>query len=84
MSSQLTVERTFKLTGRPWLLVTGRLDGEPLNIGDQLTIAGPGQPPVGGVVRSIELHSAPGTTTIAVDLELDDRIRPGTVVSRAE
>ncbi|MCP2322918.1 hypothetical protein HDA40_001425 [Hamadaea flava] len=84
MSSQLTVERTFKLTGRPWLLVTGRLDGEPLNIGDQVTIADPGRPAVAGVVRSIELHSAPGTTTIAVDLELDDRIQPGTVLSRAE
>jgi hypothetical protein len=34
------------------------------------------------VIRSIEMHSAPGTTTIAVDLALDEVIRPGTVVVR--
>ncbi|NUT34123.1 MAG: hypothetical protein HOV79_13740 [Hamadaea sp.] len=81
MSSQLTVERTFKLSGRPWLLVTGVLEGDPLSIGDHVTVHGPG-PAVETVVRSIEMHSAPGTTTIAVDVALDESIKPGTVVSR--
>lgn len=84
MSSQLTVERTFKLSGRPWLLVTGTLEGEPLHIGDQVTVHGAGRQSVETVVRSIEMHSAPGTTTIAVDVALDEQIRPGSVVSRKE
>jgi hypothetical protein len=34
--SRLTVERTFRLSSRPWLLVTGVLDGGPLRIGDHV------------------------------------------------
>jgi hypothetical protein len=82
--SRLTVERTFTLSGRPWLLVTGVLDGGPLNIGDHVVVQADGQPSAQAVIRSIEMHSAPGTTTIAVDLALDELIRPGTVVVRPE
>jgi hypothetical protein len=82
MTSQLTVERSFQLTGRPWLLVTGRLEGDPLRIGDRVTVLSEGAPPVETVIRSIEMHSAPGTTTVAIDLDLSDSIRPGTVVAR--
>jgi translation elongation factor EF-Tu-like GTPase len=76
----LTVERTFKLSSRPWLLVTGVLDGGPLNIGDHVVVQGGDPPSAQTVIRSIEMHSAPGTTTIAVDLALDELIRPGTVI----
>lgn len=39
--SRLTVERTFKLANRPWLLVPGVLDGGPLSIGDHVVSAPP-------------------------------------------
>lgn len=82
--SRLTVERTFRLSGRPWLLVTGVLDGGHLCIGDQVLVQAGDQPAAETVIRSIELHSAAGTTTIAVDLALDELIQPGTVVVRPE
>ena len=81
--SRLTVERTFRLSSRPWLLVTGVLDGGPLRIGDHVVVQAGDQPPAQTVIRSIEMHSAPGTATIAVDLDLNELIRPGTVVVRA-
>jgi hypothetical protein len=36
--SRLIVERTFKPSSRPWLLVTGVLDGGTLNIGDHVMV----------------------------------------------
>jgi hypothetical protein len=82
MSAQLTVERTFKLSSRPYLLVVGRLDGDPLHIGDRLTIQTAGRIAAETVIRSIEIHSPAGTTTIALDAELADQIEPGTIVHR--
>ena len=82
--SRLTVERTFRLSSRDWLLVTGVLDGEPLNIGDHVVIQDGDQQSAQTVIRSIEMHSAPGTTTIAVDLVFDNVIRPGTEVLSLE
>lgn len=84
MRTRLIVERTFKLAGRPYLLVSGALEGDPLRIGDHITVQTGGEPPIATTVRSIELHSAPGTTTVAVDLGLDAQIKPGTVVVRPE
>jgi translation elongation factor EF-Tu-like GTPase len=82
--SRLTVQRTFQLSSRPWLLVTGVLDGGPLNVGDHVVVQAGDRPSAQTVIRSIEIHSAPGTTTIAVDLALGELIRPGTVVVRPE
>ena len=80
---RLTVERTFRLSGRPWLLVTGVVDDGPLRIGDHVVVRAGGQLSARTVIRSIEMHSAPGTTTIAVDLHLAQLIRPGTIIVRA-
>lgn len=80
MSTQLTVQRTFKLSGRPYLLVVGTLEGGPLPIGDHVTIQTGGRTAAETEIRSIEVHSAPGTTTIAVDVDLAEQIEPGTVV----
>jgi hypothetical protein len=82
--TRLTVEQAFRLAGRGWLMVTGVLAGDPLYIGDHIVIQSGEQSPVQTVIRTIEIHSAPGTTTIAVDLGLDELIRPGTVIVRPE
>jgi sulfate adenylyltransferase subunit 1 (EFTu-like GTPase family) len=82
--TRLTVERTFRLSSRDWLLVTGVLDGGALTIGDHVMVHDGDRQSAQTVIRSIEMHSAPGTTTIAVDLALDDLIRPGTEVLRLE
>jgi hypothetical protein len=81
--SQLIVERVHKLSSRPWLLVTGRLEGDPLHIGDTIIVNATGQRSVPATVRSIEMHSAPGTTTIAVDAELEAVITAGTTIVRS-
>jgi hypothetical protein len=79
---RLIVERVHRTSSRPWVFVTGRLEGGELSIGDEMTVAH-GDVPVGAaVVRSIELHGPPGTTTVAVDADLADSIRDGTVLIR--
>jgi len=80
--SQLIVERVFRLSSRPWLLVTGRLEGDPLHIGDRIAVNVTGQPSVPAMIRSIEMHNAPGTITIAVDAELEAVITVGTSIVR--
>jgi hypothetical protein len=82
MSSQLTVERTFKLASRPYLMVVGTLEGEPLTIGDRLTIQTGGHSAGETEIRSIEIHSPHGTTTIALDSDLAEQIGPGSVLVR--
>jgi hypothetical protein len=82
--SRSTVQRTFRLTSRDRLLVTGALEGGPLRIGDLVMVQADSQTSARVVVRSIELHSAPGTTTVAMDLAWAELIRPGTVLVRPE
>ncbi|GAB2592366.1 hypothetical protein Aab01nite_37710 [Paractinoplanes abujensis] len=64
--TRLIVEGLHRLSSRPWLFVTGRLEGDALRIGDDLSLEGDiSQPAV--TVRAIELHGPPGRTTVAVD-----------------
>jgi len=80
--TRLIVERVHRVSSRPWLFVTGRLEGDALRIGDQMTVAyGDGREAT-AVIRSIELHGPPGTTTIAVDAGLADTLREGIVLIR--
>ncbi|MEV6301414.1 hypothetical protein AB0M02_18535 [Actinoplanes sp. NPDC051861] len=76
--TRLTVERVHRLSSRPWILVTGTLEGDALSIGDELTVAHG----IRAVVRSIELHTASAKTTVAVDADLADAVREGAVLTR--
>jgi hypothetical protein len=77
----LVVERIARISRRPWLFLSGRLEGEPLRIGDELTVAIDGMTPARVIVRAIEFHAHPGVTTIAVDEGLADSVQVGTVFS---
>jgi hypothetical protein len=80
--SRLTVERVHTLSGRQRLLVTGRLIGVPLRPGDEITIGDGDRAATRTVVRSVEMHSAPGTVTIALDAALASSVSAGTVITR--
>lgn len=80
--TRLIVENVHRISSRPWAFVTGRLEGDELRIGDELIVAHGDVPGASAVIRSIELHSPTGTTTIAIDAELADSIRHGAVLTR--
>jgi hypothetical protein len=80
--SRLVVERIDRIARRPWLFVSGRLEGEPLRIGDELTVTSDDGVPAVAAIRAIEFHTRPGVTTIAVDEGLRDLIHVGTVLTR--
>jgi predicted thioesterase len=82
--TRLIVENVHRSSSRPWAFVNGRLEGDELHIGDELTVRHGNIQVASAVVLSIELHSAQGnTTTIAVDAALADAIRSGTVLIQA-
>ena len=62
--------------------MTGRLGGDELHIGDELTVTRDDVQIATGAVRSIEVYGAPGKTTIAVGADLADTVRDGTVGGR--
>ncbi|MDY7088375.1 MAG: hypothetical protein SYR96_25115 [Actinomycetota bacterium] len=76
---RLIAENTHRLSTRPWLLVTGRLEGEALRIGDELSLAGS---EAAVVVRAIELHGALPKTTVAADGDATSSISEGAVLVR--
>jgi hypothetical protein len=80
--TRLIVEKVHRTSSRPWAFVTGRLEGDELRIGDELTVARGDVRVASAVVRSIELHGPPGTTTIAIDADLADAVQDGTVLTR--
>ena len=80
--TRLIVERVHRLSSRPWLFVTGQLEGEALHIGDELTVLDGGVPSGRAVVRSIELHAAASRTTVAVDADFADSVREGAVLRK--
>jgi hypothetical protein len=80
--SRMVVERVDALNSRPqWVFVTGTLSGEPVSIGDILVIhhaSGSAE----ATIRTIEVHSPPGKTTIALDSGLKPIIMAGTIIDR--
>ena len=76
--TRLVVENVHRMSSRPWTFVTGRLDGDALRVGDELV----DDRSISVVVRSVELHSAPATTTVAVEGVSAEAIRAGTVLTR--
>jgi hypothetical protein len=81
--TRLIVENVHRTSSRPWAFVTGRLEGDELHIGDELTVTHGNIQVATAVVRSIELHSPPDKTTIAIDAALADTIHSGTVLIQA-
>lgn len=81
-AARLVVENVHKVSRRPWIFVTGRLDGGPLAIGDSVSIAFGDKPATSTLVRSIELHGPPGKTTIAIDAALEPVIGVDAVITR--
>jgi translation elongation factor EF-Tu-like GTPase len=81
--TRLIVENVHRTSSRPWAFVTGRLEGGELHIGDELAVTHGSVQGATAVVRSIELHSAPDRTTIAIDTALADTIQSGTVLTQA-
>ncbi|MCC3332937.1 hypothetical protein [Nocardia abscessus] len=82
--SRMVVERVDVLPSRAgWMFVTGVLSGDPVNIGDQVTIRNGDQATL-TTIKSIELHSRPGKTTIVLDADLRSIVTAGTVIQRQE
>lgn len=80
--SRPLVERINGLRSRAqWIFVTGVLSGEPVHIGDTLAVQHAGGP-TEATIRTIEIHTAPGKTTIALDAELKPIVVPGTTIER--
>jgi hypothetical protein len=78
----MVVERIDILSSRSqWIFVTGTLTGEPISIGDTLSIQYV-DGPIAATIRTIEMHSLTGETTIALDAELKPIMTPGTVIER--
>jgi len=82
--SRLVVERVDVLPSRAgWMFVTGVLSGDPVDVGDRVSIRHGEQSTV-TTIRSIELHSRPGITTIVLDADLRSIVTVGTVIQRQE
>ena len=80
--TRLIVERVDRIPSRPWLFVTGRLEGNAVHVGDVMTVSHGQTPQTSAVIRAIEFHSRPGKTTIAVDGDLADSVQVGATLSR--
>ncbi len=78
--SRLVVEAVHKLSGRPWIFVSGTLEGGVVRIGDPVVVRTGTGPDVETAVRTIELHGPPGKTTIALDESLAGVVEPGIVL----
>jgi hypothetical protein len=81
--TRLIVENVHRMSSRPWIFVTGRLEGDALRIGDELTLIGADDSAASLVVRSIELHGPPAKTTLAVEGASAGAIVEGAVLTRA-
>jgi len=81
--AHLIVENVHRISRRPWIFVTGRLEGGTLAIGDDVSISNGNNAGTSTVIRSIELHGPPGKTTIAVDADLESAIGAGAVITRS-
>ncbi|WP_024801660.1 hypothetical protein [Nocardia sp. BMG51109] len=80
--SHLVVERVDVLPGRAGrIYVTGALSGEPVSIGDTVSVQN-GDETTTTTIKSIEIHSPPGKTTIVLDADLRPIINAGTVIQR--
>lgn len=78
--SRLLVERVDTIQGRSWTFVSGRLQGEPIRIGDTVSLEPAEGEEQTAVVRAVELHAKKGVTTVAIDLTGKAPVRIGSAV----
>ncbi|NJC69765.1 hypothetical protein HC031_08530 [Planosporangium thailandense] len=78
--SRLVIERVDKLSSRPWPLVTGRLEGKRLTVGQRVIIRQHDSVETPATIKGIELHTAPGMTTVAIDVP-HEQIEIGSVLT---
>ncbi|MEV4758010.1 hypothetical protein AB0J86_23240 [Micromonospora sp. NPDC049559] len=77
----MTVEFVHRISGRSLVLVSGRLEGAALRIGDEIAVRTGDGPEIRTVVRTVEMHGPPGVATIGVDGSLSDRIEVGSSIT---
>jgi hypothetical protein len=80
-ASRFVVERVHRLPRRPWIFVTGRLEGEPLTPGQRVTVRHGDLAVATATIESIEIHSAPGMTTVAIDELFAGVVRAGSMLT---
>jgi len=76
----MVVQYVHRISGRPWILVSGRLEGGTLHIGDLVKVVVDGGPDVMATVKTIEVHSPPGLTTFGLDDSLAEVVRVGSEI----
>ncbi|MFB8008318.1 hypothetical protein [Nocardia sp. NPDC056000] len=82
IDSRMVVESVDRLSSRPgWLFVSGVVEGEPLFVGDTVFVQH-GNRTRSTKVRTIEIHTRPGKTTIVLDTDLEDLAIESAIVSR--
>lgn len=81
IKATLVVEAVHNVSGRPWIFVSGRLSGGPLAKGTVVTIQTPGKTAATAEIRTLELHSRPGITTVAIDNLFADTVTVGSLLT---
>lgn len=80
--SRMVVRAVHRVSGRPWIFVSGPLDGSPLRVGDTVTVEGPDGGVDRGSIETIDLHSPDGLVTFALPAQLADVVKVGAVISK--
>ncbi|GAA2676819.1 hypothetical protein [Actinoplanes palleronii] len=80
--TRFLVAAVHRIAGRPWALVTGNLAGDALRAGDEMELSDRTGTVHPVVIRSIEMHGPPGTTTLAVDAAFADLLGAGSILRR--
>ena len=70
--TELRVEVVHRLSSRDLLLLSGRRSGGHLAVGDAITIKTPTGTTIRSAIKTIELHSRPGMTTVGVPASTGD------------
>lgn len=78
---RMVVEFVHRISNRPWIFVSGRLEGAELRVGDQVQVRVPGGPNLPATVKTIELHGPPGITTLGLDDPLIDLVKVGSIIT---
>lgn len=78
METVFVVSAVHRLSGRPWVAVSGRFLKGALKQGDVVVIHTSGKPEMTTEVTLIEFHPTPGTATIGIPTSAAGNILVGT------
>jgi hypothetical protein len=82
MKTTFVVEAIHRLSGRPWVFLTGRLLEGALDKGDTVTVHTEGRPQSSTQVTTVEFHARPGAISIGVPESSADLIAVGSTLTR--